>query len=128
MRVLLDTHAILWAMDESDRLGEEARRVLKQARRDDLFISDISLLEVSMLSAKGRIECVDGVLATLRTMEEKARVIPIHAGIATRAMGLPLPQGDPFDRVIVATAMELQVPLCTPDAAIIKSGLVPVVW
>ena len=128
MRMVLDTHAVLWAVHESERLGAEARQVLRTARRDDMLLSDISLLEISMLSAKGRIHCVDGVLLTLRSIEEKVRVIPIGATIATRAMSLPLSQGDPFDRVIVATAMELKVPLCTRDGAITESALVPVVW
>lgn len=128
MRLLLDTHALLWAMSEPERLGGEAREILRSARREDLLLSDLSLLEVSMLSAKGRIACSDGVFAMLRAIEGKVQVVAVNAGIATRAMSLPLPQGDPFDRVIVATAIELQLPVCTRDRRIVNSGLVRVIW
>lgn len=128
VRLFLDTHAILWAMSEPDRLGDKARTAFQGAAREDLLLSDTSLLEVSMLARKGRITCVDGVLWTLRAIEDRVTVLRVNASIAARAMELALPQGDPFDRVIVASALEVQLPLCTRDRLITDSGLVRIVW
>jgi PIN domain nuclease of toxin-antitoxin system len=128
MRLFLDTHAILWAMGEPARLGDHARNALRGAAKEDLLLSDMSLLEISMLATKGRMTCADGVLSTLRAIEDRVTVLRVNASIATRAMELKLPHGDPFDRVIVASALEVRLPLCTRDRMITKSGLVRVVW
>jgi PIN domain nuclease of toxin-antitoxin system len=127
VKVLLDTHAVLWAVSGDKRLSDAAR---EWTERDgpSLAISDMTLLEIAMLEAKGRIACADGLEETLRTIASNVSVLPIDAVIAAEAMTLDLPQGDPFDRVIVATARRHGLPLLTRDRAIGRSGLVRVIW
>ena len=126
--VLLDTHAVIWAITDDSRLGQAARTRITAATAESLAIADITLLEVSMLAAKGRITCESSLASTLETIAAKVTVLPIDAVIAAEAMALALPQGDPFDRVIVATARRYNLPLLTRDQAITESGLVEVVW
>ena len=127
VKTLLDTHTVIWAISNDPQLGKAAREVIVR-HAEELAVSDITLLEVAMLEAKGRIECIAGVTATLETIASKVSVLPINPGIAAEAMVLPLPQGDPFDRVIVATARFHKIPLVTRDQAISESGLVKTVW
>ena len=128
VKACLDTHAVLWSMAGDTRLGKSAHRLISSAHRTELVISDIVLLEVSYLYAKGRIEDADGLEILLAKIAESFRVIPISPQIANLALSLDLPHGDPFDRVIAATAKFHGIPLLTRDRAIIDSGVVEIVW
>ncbi len=128
MSLLLDTHAILWALEDDPLLGAEARRLIEQAPRDHLAIADISLLEIAMLVTKGRITVSGSLVAYLGEVAARFVVLPIDSQIASEAVTLSLPHGDPFDRLIVATARRHGHALLTRDKAIQDSGLVPTVW
>ncbi len=128
LRHLLDTHAILWTLEDNVRLGQAARKIVTQAVSHELAISAISLLEISMLIEKGRIHLEIASFDFLKRIETTFTVIPLDALIANDAMKIPLSHGDPFDRVIVATARSQGLSLLTKDRAITDSGLVPVIW
>jgi PIN domain nuclease of toxin-antitoxin system len=128
VKACLDTHAVLWSLAGDPRLGPQARGLISHSRRSDLVISDIVLLEISYLSAKGRIEDVDGLGVLLAKVAESFRVIPISPEIACLALELDLPHGDPFDRVIAATAKTHAIPLLTRDRSITDSGTVKTLW
>lgn len=128
VKACLDTHAVLWSLAGDPRLGSQARSLIAHSRRSDLVISDIVLLEISYLSANGRIEDADGVDALLAKVAESFRVIPISPEIARLALELDLPHGDPFDRVITATAKTHTIPLITRDRSITASGAVATLW
>ena len=128
MKACLDTHAVLWSIAGDPRLGSQARGLIAHSKRPDLIISDIVLLEISYLSAKGRIEDADGIDALLAKVAESFRVIPINPEIARAALELDLPHGDPFDRVIAATAKTHSIPLLTRDRSITASGSVATLW
>ena len=128
MSLLLDTHAALWLVQGDARLSDAARRRIERAPRNDLFVSDLLLLELAMLIRKRRVTVKTEPTAFLDRLARRFAVVPLDATIAVRAMDLLLPQGDPFDRVFVATALALDAELVTRDAAIRESGLVSVVW
>jgi PIN domain nuclease of toxin-antitoxin system len=128
VKACLDTHAVLWSLAGDPRLGSQARGLIAHSKRPDLIISDIVLLEISYLSAKGRIEDADGIDALLAKVAESFRVIPINPEIARAALELDLPHGDPFDRVIAATAKTHSIPLLTRDRSITASGSVATLW
>jgi PIN domain nuclease of toxin-antitoxin system len=128
LSLLLDTHAALWLVQGDARLGDAARARIERASPGDLFISDLLLLELAMLLKKGRVIVKTRPADFLDRLARRFEVVPLTSIIAVRAMGLPLPQGDPFDRVFVATAIEIRAELVSRDAAIRESSLVPVVW
>jgi PIN domain nuclease of toxin-antitoxin system len=128
VKACLDTHAVLWSIADDPRLGPKARGLITHSKRFDLIISDIVLLEISYLSAKGRIEDADGIDTLLAKVAESFRVVPISPEIARLALELDLPHGDPFDRVIAATAKVHAIPLLTRDRSITNSGTVTTLW
>jgi PIN domain nuclease of toxin-antitoxin system len=128
VKACLDTHTVLWSLAGDPRLGTQARSLISHSRRSELIISDIVLLEISYLSAKGRIEDADGIEVLLAKVAECFRVIPINPEIARLALELDLPHGDPFDRVITATAKTHAIPLLTRDRSITGSGTVATLW
>lgn len=125
MKWLLDTHAALWLALGSRKLGAKARRKLQTAASSELALSDISLYELASLDARGRIKLADGFL---RELAAHVTLLSIEPDIAAVAARLALPQGDPFDRMIVATALHHELTLVTADLAITESRLVPVLW
>ncbi len=125
---LLDTHAILWTLNDDACLGNYARKIVTKAVSHELAISALSLLEISMLIEKRRIHLDLASIDFLKKIETSFTVIPLDAIIASEAMQIPLSHGDPFDRVIVATARSQGLTLLTKDRAITESGLVPVIW
>jgi PIN domain nuclease of toxin-antitoxin system len=125
---LLDTHAVIWAYEDSALLSASARRLIHDAEPGCLGISDLTLLEIAMLTAKGRVTLDFPTKDFLSRIEADFVVLPVGAGEADLAMNLPMKHADPFDRVIVATALRAKVPLVTKDRAVVASKLVPVIW
>lgn len=128
MKYLLDTHSVLWASEADPRLGPAATAVLQQCNAGEAVISGITLLEIAMLAQKERIRLAVPLKRYLLDVQQHYPLLPIEAQIASEAFALPMPQADPFDRVIVATARYHALPLITRDQAITASGLVEVVW
>ncbi len=128
MKVCLDTHAVIWSLMDDPRLGTRARRLIAEAAPADLVVSDLVLLETSMLVAKGRVQLTCSCEQLLGKIVASFRVIPIDPRIAHLACSLDLPHGDPFDRIIAATAKIHQIPLLTRDRNIARSRVVETVW
>lgn len=123
---LLDTHAVAWAYVDSKSLGREARAVVERAGSRTLAISDFTLLELAMLIRRGRLKCLLPLSEFLARVESDYVVFPLRA--AEASLDMPLAQADPFDRVIVATALCRKLPLLTKDRRIAEAGIVSVVW
>ena len=128
MRILLDTHAVLWAADDDGRLGPVAAAFLRGCRPGDAVISDLTLLEVAMVAKKGRVSFSVPLRDYLRGLQSNYPVLAMNADIASAAMDLNFTGADPFDRVIVATALHHKLPLATRDRAITDSKLLRTIW
>jgi PIN domain nuclease of toxin-antitoxin system len=129
MKIILDTHALVWAAEDSSRLGKSARESLAGLGRDDIGVSALSLLELAMLISKGRLRVRhDESAKAIGNLASRVTVVPLDADIAWQAMTLDLPQADPFDRVIVATAKHLGLSLVTKDRLIRKARIVSTIW
>jgi PIN domain nuclease of toxin-antitoxin system len=124
----LDTHAVIWAAEGDERLGASAGELLRSLKAGEAVLSDITLLEIAMLAKKGRIELSVPIEEYLRAIQRNDPLLTITSEIASLAVDLNLPQGDPFDRIIVASAIYHKLPLLTRDKNISSSGLVRTVW
>jgi PIN domain nuclease of toxin-antitoxin system len=123
--LLLDTHVWLWyAEGVSERLRPASVRRLEEARQSDgLIVSAVSVWEIGMHLARGRIQ----LTVPLRDWIDSAlgapgiRLAPLDAAIAVESTLLPgEPRGDPADRFLTATARCLDVTLATRDAQILE--------
>lgn len=116
MTVLLDTHVLLWWKGDPRRLSRPARRAIEQADRP--LLSPISIWEISTLLRLGRIaldrDLFSWVQDVLRTDIELADLTAPAAAEAGTWGATTFP-GDPADRLIYATAKDLNVPLVTKD-------------
>jgi PIN domain nuclease of toxin-antitoxin system len=112
--VLLDSHVAHWWSAEPDRVSVPARRAIEAA--DELAIADISWFELAWLAHHERIVLSIPMGSWLRNLAEQVRTVPVTPAIAATAVSLPSTfPGDPADRLIYATAIELGWRLVTKD-------------
>jgi PIN domain nuclease of toxin-antitoxin system len=130
--IVLDTHALVWWLSDSQKLTPVARRTIKAAAASSgVAVSTISLFEIGTLVRRRRLKlAVDvqrwfGAVCALPELT----VEPVSAEIAWAAAALDqaLP-GDPADRIIVATARALEARLVTADAKLRVAAPVETVW
>lgn len=130
--VLLDTHAWVWWVSDPQYLSEGARQVIDGAAAEArLYVSSISVWEVAMLVARGRLELRMEVGEWVRRSEVLPflRFVPVDNAIALRAVSLPEPfPADPADRIIVATALVLGATLVSKDERILQYRHVRALW
>jgi PIN domain nuclease of toxin-antitoxin system len=125
--LLLDTHIWLWyAEGDADRLPPASVKKLEQARRQDgLRVSSISVWEVGMQHAKGRIHLSTPLRDWVRRALTPAGISLLHLDADTAAESTLLPgepHGDPADRFLIAAARTKGLVLATRDEAIIEYG------
>ncbi len=128
--ILLDTHALVWAVAEPKRLSRAAAVAIRRARREDgVAIAAITLWELAALVARGRIQAYGTIEASVRMLVEGVTIKPLTAEIAALAAQFPGDYSrDPADRLIGGTARAEGLTLVTRDEMIINSPLVKTVW
>lgn len=131
--IVLDTHALVWWVASPSRIPARARRLLDGAVKSDGLVaaSSISVWEVAMLAARGRLQFsipVDDWIASLEALPF-LQFVPVDNRIAARAVSLEkFPHRDAADRMIVATALGLGASLVTADARLRAYPGVRTVW
>lgn len=115
MTLLLDTHALLWWMDNSKRLGRRALAVLKDPH-NDVWISSVCIWEVSIKTSIGRVKLKASFEERIQLeLEQGFRSLPVTFAHAFAVGGLPLHHADPFDRLLIAQAQCEDLTLLTAD-------------
>ena len=129
--ILLDTCALIFDALTPHRLSAAALKALTQGEEDgSLACADISLWEIAMLVAKGRLDpgTDSATFCRLALDARRVRVLPITPEIAMESTRIDLPQGDPADRLIAATAKAHSTVLVTVDERLRASGAVDTLW
>jgi PIN domain nuclease of toxin-antitoxin system len=115
MRILLDTHVLLWALSEPQRLSADARSMI-EAPENAVFFSAASIWEIAIKAHVKRAGFSFQPEEVAHAATESGFVeLPIRAATAAHVSRLPLHHRDPFDRLIVAQAMFEPAHLLTVD-------------
>jgi PIN domain nuclease of toxin-antitoxin system len=129
---LLDTQPLLLrATGQSAKIGPRARRVFSahEAGTATLHVTSVSLLELWLAERKGRLGSSESLGLLQARLESAGFVIePMQPADVMTARALPWDHTDAFDRIIVATALRLNVPLLTGDRAIRDWNGVETLW
>lgn len=116
MRILLDTHVLIWAVADSDRLTPNIAEALQDTANDVLF-SAASIWEIAIkyrLKQPGFIHEPNEIARA--ALETGFAELPVHAAVAASVATLPLHHRDPFDRLLVAQALAEPAVVYTTDA------------
>jgi PIN domain nuclease of toxin-antitoxin system len=120
MKLLLDTHLLLWAAGMSNRLTAEARRLIEDPETTLLF-SAVSVWEVAIKRSLGRDDFdVDPRVLRRGLLDSNYEELPMHGGHAAAAVDLPPIHHNPFDRLLVAQAQVEGVTLLTADPIVAR--------
>jgi PIN domain nuclease of toxin-antitoxin system len=118
MRILLDTHLLLWAMAASRKLPRPVRAQLLD-QGNEIYYSAASLWEIAIKSGLRRKDLRIDIEALLAALRESGFVeLPITAVHAAGVVKLPAIHKDPFDRLLVAQSMAEPMMLLTNDATL----------
>lgn len=115
MKLLLDTHLLLWAAGNPARLSAAARALIEESE-NDLFFSAASLWEIAIKRNLGRDDFrVDPRVLRRSLLDNGYRELPITSEHAVAVDTLPSIHKDPFDRIITAQATVEGITLLTSD-------------
>ena len=128
MRILLDTHALLWWLDGDRRLSQRARRLI-DSDQTAVLVSAASAWEICAKFRLGKLPGAAAVAADLMGCLDSQGFAPLSITVdhAQRAGSLPGPHRDPFDRVLIAQSQAEDLPLVTVDPVFGLYG-VKVIW
>jgi PIN domain nuclease of toxin-antitoxin system len=118
VRLILDTHLLLWALSDPKRIGREGLALIDRA---EVYISAASIWEISIKSALGKLKVNPDTV--LKAIEPAGfSMLPIEGEHAARVFDLGMHHHDPFDRLLVAQAQLESMTLLTNDAALAAYG------
>jgi PIN domain nuclease of toxin-antitoxin system len=127
--IVLDTHAWVWWAAEPEKLSSRAKKAIEAA--DEISVSAISVWEVAMLVAKGRLELDRETLVWIRQALALPRVtlasLSPEIAVASTTLGTEFP-GDPADRILAATALRHRAPLVTRDRRLRSMTALRTIW
>jgi len=117
VRLLLDTHALLWWLSGDEALSGAARGAMAE-ERNDIFVSAASAWEISTNHRIGKLPGAAAIVADLERViaQQGFATLPISLRHGTVAGGLPGPHRDPFDRMLIAQAMLEDLVLVSNEA------------
>lgn len=113
MRILLDTHILLWWLMDDPRLSASLRHTITSGS-NEILISSITVAEIEIKKALGKLEAPRELLTLLD--ETGFALLPLTGEHAQTLRDLAPHHSDPFDRMLVAQAIVERVPLATADA------------
>lgn len=123
--VLLDTHVLIWSLFDQPQMTPSSRSWIDPS--EPIYVSAVSIFEVDNKRRRGGSRAADALLQRMpRNMpaalpELGFTVLAIDSGVAWRAANLPIDARDPWDRILVAQALALDVPLVSADVPLRES-------
>jgi PIN domain nuclease of toxin-antitoxin system len=120
MKLLLDTHTLLWWMENPVLLSKEARRAIQDGR-NAVYISAAVIWEIVIKRALGKLTIPDNLEEVL--IVNKFKTLPITASHVLALQMLPEHHKDPFDRMLIAQTICEGFQLVTRDPVILKYAI-----
>ena len=123
MRLLLDTHVVLWALADSPRLSKSARQLLADSE-NECWVSSASVWEIAIKVVLGKYALGLPLSALVEAIDEAGfRTLDVSTRHATAIERVDAPHGDPFDRLLLAQCEVETLRLLTADKTL---GRLPV--
>ena len=116
MRLLIDTHALLWWLNDEPSLSPAARKAMAESS-NVLLVSAASAWEIATKVRLGKLPTAEELAADFQgfMLREGFTILDITANHAIRAGLLPGPHKDPFDRMLISQAQAESVPIITNE-------------
>lgn len=124
MQLLLDTHALLWWINDAEELSAKARKAIANGD-NDCFLSLASCWEIAIKCSLGKLTLAQSVEQFIPDQLHRngIRLLPIDFRHVAKVAALPFHHRDPFDRLLVAQAASEKMTLVTADQAMTRYGI-----
>ena len=124
MRLLLDTHTLIWWMTSDRQLSKTAQALIGQ-KSNVALVSAASAWEMATKVRLGRLPPAAGLIQdfVIQLAREHIEILDVTADHGIRAGSLPGPHKDPFDRMLIAQALAENVPILSNDRALDGYGV-----
>jgi PIN domain nuclease of toxin-antitoxin system len=124
MRLLLDTHTLLWFLTAHPRLSPSATAAISNPA-NERWLSPISMLEIALKVRIGKLtlQAPFAVLFPAQLIANRIELLPLSVEHIEPLTGLPMHHRDPFDRLLAATAIVAGMTLVSADNAFDSYGL-----
>jgi len=124
VRLLIDTHALLWWLNDEPSLSPAARKAMAESS-NVLLVSAASAWEIATKVRLGKLPTAEELAADFQgfMLREGFTILDITANHATRAGLLPGPHKDPFDRMLISQAQAENVPVVTNERSFETYGV-----
>jgi PIN domain nuclease of toxin-antitoxin system len=130
--IVLDTHALVWWVDNPAQLSRPASDAIELAMRTkSVYVSCFSSWEIALLVERGRLHLALDVRDWLARCERLPFLsfVPVNTAIAVESVRLPdFPHADPADRIITATTLSLGARLVTKDEKLGSYRHIQTIW
>jgi PIN domain nuclease of toxin-antitoxin system len=117
MRILADSHVLIWWLDNPTKLNPLVRAAI-QDPDNEVFFSAASIWEIGLKTAKGHLRIPTPIVPLLKS--DGFTELPVTAAHASSAMELPPIHADPFDRMLIAQTLSEGLLLATRDRLIVQ--------
>jgi PIN domain nuclease of toxin-antitoxin system len=116
MRLLLDTHVVLWWYQEPKKIKDSTIALINN-RDNSIFVSDVVIWEIVIKTSLGKLKTSENIY---KEIERDFEAMPIKTNHIHGISLLEFIHHDPFDRLLIAQSMVENIPLITNDKQIIK--------
>lgn len=129
MRILVDSHSYVWTKLNDPRLSKKARSIMRSDEHE-LFFSLASLWELSLKIRKGKLRTLTSSIAFLHDLlaEDGIELLPIRYEDVLAVEHLDIHHGDPFDRMLIAQAINRNLLMLTNDTDIKLYSEIKTIW
>ena len=117
MNLLLDTHVLLWWLDDPNMISESGRTAIGDPE-NSVFVSAATVWEIVIKKTLGKLDAPDNIKEVIRECQFSPLAMTVDHALAIR--DLPLHHHDPFDRMLIAQAFCDRLTLVTRDSDILR--------
>ena len=117
MKLLLDTHVLLWWLDDPAKISDTARTAIR-GPENAVYVSAVTVWEIVIKKTLGKLDAPDNLDEVLRACQFSPLPIAIEHALAVQ--GIPLYHHDPFDRMLIAQANVEGLTIATRDSDILQ--------
>ncbi len=123
MRLILDTHILIWFLEGNRSLSNSRRQIITQTQ-NDIFVSIASLWETAIKVSLGKLTLSQSLADVVKQINsEDIEILPITPEHTLQVSILPFHHRDPFDRIIISQAQVENLTVMTNDTDFIKYGI-----
>jgi PIN domain nuclease of toxin-antitoxin system len=117
MKLLLDTHAFIWFVEDDEKLPERIRIQIEDAE-NEILISIVSLWEIAVKTSLGKLELTIDIPSMISKIEENGfSILPILPEHTVFVSSLPFHHRDPFDRMLISQSITEKIKMVSKDGA-----------